>query len=108
MQNIFKKLGIFVENKRILIIILGLVLVAVSIFGSLHLNTAFGTSTFVDANSQVYKDYERFSQNFSSDVIVVLMSGDNVSQLMQSENLIAMETVANQMRTEAFKEHLFP
>jgi hydrophobe/amphiphile efflux-3 (HAE3) family protein len=97
MQKIFKKLGIFIENKRILIIILGLVLVAVSIFGALHLTTAFGTSTFVDADSQVYRDYERFSQNFSSDVIVVLVSGEDMSQILQPQNLNAMETVASQM-----------
>ena len=97
MQKIFKKLGTFIENKRIIIIILGLIFVAASIFGALHLTTAFGTSTFVDTDSQVYRDYERFSQNFSSDVIVVLLSAENVSQLLQSQNMNAMETVADQM-----------
>ena len=87
MRQFFRKLGIFIENKRTFIIIAGLLLVAASILGALQLTTAFGTSTFVDADSHVYKDYERFSEDFSSDVIVVLLRGENVSQLLQTENL---------------------
>ncbi len=97
MQHFFKKLGIFIQNKRLYIIIIGLVLIAVSIFSAMHLSTAFGTSTLVDTNSQVYKDYEKFTQSFSCDVIVVLVTGDNVSQLLQLDNLKAMETIENQM-----------
>ena len=99
MHNFFKKLGIFIENRRLLILIVGLILVAVSVLGALRLSTAFGTSTFVDTNSQVYKDYEKFTQHFSSDVIVVLVSGDNVAQLLEPENMNAMEAIANQMST---------
>jgi hydrophobe/amphiphile efflux-3 (HAE3) family protein len=97
MHNFFKKLGIIIENRQLLIIIVGLILIAASVFGALRLTTAFGTSTFVDTNSQVYKDYDKFNQHFSSDVIVVLVSGDNISQLLQPENMNAMETIENQM-----------
>jgi len=97
MHNFFKRLGIFIENKRLLIIIIGLILIAVSILGAMQLTTAFGTSTLVDTNSQVYKDYDRFTQSFSCDVIVVLVSGDSLSQLLQPENMAAMETIVNQM-----------
>ncbi|MBN1189487.1 MAG: RND family transporter [Dehalococcoidales bacterium] len=97
MQRFFKKLGIFIENRRLPIIIVSLILVAAAIFGALQLTTAFGTSTFVDTNSQVYKDYEKFTHNFSCDVIVVLVSGDDISQLLQPENLNVMENIANQM-----------
>jgi uncharacterized protein len=99
MHNFFKKLGIIIENRRIFVIIVGLVLIAASVFGALRLTTAFGTSTFVDSNSQVSRDYDKFTQHFSSDVIVVLVSGDNLSQLLQPENMKAMETVGNQMGT---------
>jgi hydrophobe/amphiphile efflux-3 (HAE3) family protein len=96
-QRFFKKLGIFIENRRLIIIIVGLILIAASVFGAMRLTMAFDNSTFVDTNSQVYKDYDRFTQNFSCDVIVVLVSGDNMSQLLQPENLNAMETFSNQM-----------
>lgn len=97
MQRFFRKLGIFIENRRLIIIIVGLAFIAASILGALRLATAFGTSTFVDSNSQVYKDFAKFNQYFSSDAVVVLVKGDNISQLLQIANLNAMDTVANQM-----------
>jgi uncharacterized protein len=97
MHNFFNKLGTFIKNKRLIIIIIGLILIAVSVFGALGLTTSFGTSTFVDTNSQVSKDYEKFTQHFSSDVIVVLVSGDSASQLLQPENMNAMEAITKQM-----------
>jgi hydrophobe/amphiphile efflux-3 (HAE3) family protein len=97
MRNFFKKLGIFIENRLLFIIIVGLILTAISVFSALGLTTAFGTSTFVDTNSQVYKDFDKFQQHFSSDVIVILISGDSLSQLLQPENMNAMEAVVNQM-----------
>jgi uncharacterized protein len=97
MHNFFRKLGTLIKNRRLLIIIVGLVLIAASLVSALRLTTAFGTSTFVDTNSQVFKDYDQFTQHFSSDVVVVLVSGDNLSQLLQPENMSAMETVSQQM-----------
>ena len=97
MQGFFKKLGIFIENRRLLIVIVGLLLIVTSIFGATRLTTAFDNSTFVEPSSQVYKDYEKFTQYFSSDVIVVVLSGNNLSQLLQPTNLNAMETMENQM-----------
>ncbi len=97
MERFFRKLGLFIENKRVVVIIISLLLIAGSIFGALRLTTAFGTSTFVETNSKVYKDYDKFTKDFSSDVIVVLVSGDNTSQLLQPENMNAMESIANQM-----------
>jgi uncharacterized protein len=70
MHNFFKKLGKIIENRRLLIIIVILILMAASIFGATRLTTAFGTGTFVNTNSQVYKDYDKFQQHFSSDLIV--------------------------------------
>ncbi len=99
MQRIFKRLGTFIENRRLFVIVAGLVLIAASVFGALQLTTAFGTSTFVDANSQVYKDYAKFTRYFSSDVVVVLLRGDGTSQLLQPDNMNAMETVASKMST---------
>jgi predicted RND superfamily exporter protein len=97
MHNFFKKLGIFIENKRLFVIIVGLILIAASVFGATRLNTGFDNSTFVNPNSQVYKDYSKFTKYFSSDVVVVLVSGDNTSQLLQPGNLHAMEVIEKQM-----------
>ncbi len=97
MHNFFKKLGIFIRNRRLLIIVIGALLIVASIFGALRLTLAFGTGTFVNPNSQVYKDYEKFNQHFSSEVVVVLLSGDNIAQLLLPENMNAMEAVTEQI-----------
>lgn len=99
MHNFFKKLGVFIENRRLYIAIVGLILIAVSVFGATRLTMVFDNSTFVNHNSQVYQDYDRFSRYFSSDVVVVLVSGEDTSQLLQSGNLKAMEIIENQIGT---------
>jgi uncharacterized protein len=99
MHDFFRKLGIFIRNKRLLIIIIGAVLVIAAILGALRLSLAFGTGTFVSTDSQVFKDYEKFNQHFSSDVVVVLLSADNISQILVPENMNAMEAVTKQMST---------
>ena len=87
----------FIEKRRIPIIIACAVLGVAAVFGALLLQMSFGTSTFIDNESQEYIDYERFTQSFSCDVIIVLVQGDDVSQVLQTDNLAAMETVSNQM-----------
>lgn len=97
MNSFFKKLGKYIENKRLFITIIAVILIAVSALGATKLAVAFDNSTFVSSNSQVYKDYDKFTKYFSSDVIVVLVSGENTSQLLQSKNLSSMETIENQL-----------
>jgi hypothetical protein len=97
MERFFRRLGLLIVNRRGLIIIVGLILIAVSLFGVMRLAISTGADTWVSPDSQVYKDYERFNTHFSSDVIVVMVTGDNLSQLLQPENLKAMATVESQM-----------
>ena len=97
MERFFRKLGFFIANRRGIIIIVGLILVVASLFGAMRLAIATGADTWVSPDSQVYKDFERFNSHFSSDVIVVMVTGDNMSQLLQPENLKAMATVESQM-----------
>ena len=97
MERFFRKLGSFIANRRGIIIVVGLILIAVSLFGAMRLAIATGADTWVSPDSQKYKDFERFNTHFSSDVIVVMVSGDNLSQLLQPDNLKAMATVENRM-----------
>ena len=98
-MNIFKRLGLFIENKRLWIVIAGLLLIAVAIVGATRLTQETGTKTFISPSSQVYKDYIRFNQHFSSDTVVVILTGENTTQLLQSQNLEAMENVEVEMST---------
>lgn len=97
MTNFFGRLGIFIENKRLLVIIVGLALIGPAIFGAMQLEMETGNETFVSTDSQVYKEYDRFNKHFSSEVIAVLLTGDDLAQLLRTENVKAMETIENRM-----------
>jgi hydrophobe/amphiphile efflux-3 (HAE3) family protein len=97
MERFFRRLGLVIANRRRLIIIIGLLLVVASLFGAIRLTIDTGASTWVSPNSKEYKDFERLNKHFSNDVIVVMVTGDSLSQLILPENLKAMATVENQM-----------
>ena len=97
MERFFQKLGMFIENKRLVVIIIGLMLMVASLFGAMQLTMDTGTETLISTDSQVYKDYDRFNQHFGSSVIVVLVTGDDITQLLEPDNLKAMETIENQI-----------
>ncbi len=97
MERFFRRLGLLIENKRRVIIIVGLILIAVSLFGAARTTLATGTETWVSTDSQAYKDYERFSQHFGGSAVVVIVTGDSMAQLLQADNLMAMEAVETQM-----------
>jgi hydrophobe/amphiphile efflux-3 (HAE3) family protein len=97
MKRIFKRIGIFIENKRLLLIILGFVLIIPAAFGSMHLKMETGFSTFISEDSPEYQDYERFTNQFSDNVLAVLITSDDITQLLDPVNLAAMEAIENEM-----------
>lgn len=99
MERFFRRLGILIVSRRPIIIMVGLILIVASLFGAMRITMASGTGTFLSTESQIYKDYERFNENFGSSAIVVMVTGDNMSQLLQVDNMKAMETVETQMGT---------
>jgi hydrophobe/amphiphile efflux-3 (HAE3) family protein len=97
MKNVFRKLGVFIENKRLLLIILGFILIIPAIFGATQLKMETGTTTFISSNSPEYQVYARFNSHFSSNVLVVLLTGDNLSKLLDPTNLAAMDSIQEEM-----------
>ena len=97
MERFFRSLGVFIANRRGIIIIVGLLLMVASLFGAMRLTISTGTDTWVSPNSQEYKDFERLNSHFSNDIIVVMVTGDSLSQLLLPQNLQAMATVENRM-----------
>jgi len=97
MERFFRRLGLFIVNRRGVIIIVALVLIAVTGFGATRLTIATGTETWVSTNSQTYKDFQRFSEHFGGSQIVVMVTGDSISQLLQPENIKAMGNVESRL-----------
>jgi hydrophobe/amphiphile efflux-3 (HAE3) family protein len=96
-ERFFQRLVLFIETKRRVIIIVGLILIAVSLFGATQITMATGTETFLSTDSQTYRDYAGFNEHFGSSVIVVMLTGENMDQLLQPANLEAMDKVETQM-----------
>ena len=101
MKQIFKRLGIFIETKRILLIILGFVLIIPAVLGMQHLKMETGTATFISSNSPEYQVYERFNNHFSSNVLAILLTGDDLTKLLDPANLAAMDSIQEEMGKHA-------
>ncbi|MFA5375325.1 MAG: hydrophobe/amphiphile efflux-3 (HAE3) family transporter [Dehalococcoidia bacterium] len=97
MKRIFRRLGVFIENKRLLLIILGFVLIIPATLGAMQLKMETGFSTFISEDSPEYQDYEKFTSHFSDNVLAVLITGVDITNLLDPVNLAAMETIENEM-----------
>ena len=97
MKRIFRRLGIFIENKRLILIILGFVLIIPAIFGAQHLKMETGFSTFISEDSPEYQDYTRFNDHFSSNVLAILITSDDLAKLLDPANLAAMDSIQEEL-----------
>ena len=97
MTPLFRRLGLFIENRRLWILVACAVLILGAFAGATRLTMASGFETFISPGSQTYKDYERFNQNFSSDVVVTIVTGDSLPQLLKAGNLQATKDIEQRM-----------
>lgn len=92
-KQVFRRLGKLIETKHLIFLILGIVLIVPSIIGLTQIKMKSGFDTYVSSDSQAYKDMQKFNQHFSGDVVVVMVTGDNLNQLLQPANIAAMDYV---------------
>ncbi len=79
-KNIFEKLGIFIEDNTIPILLITFLFVIISFQGAQYIGMASGTDTFVDKNSQLYQDFDHLYQNlFGTESIVIMVEGSDVT-----------------------------
>ncbi|GBE57568.1 putative membrane protein YdgH [bacterium BMS3Abin01] len=97
MKQVFRRLGIFIENQHVLVVVVCFLLVIPAIWGARQIEMSSGTETFVSTDSEFYRDFTRFSDSFSGEVIVVMIKGDNLPALVGDGNLAAMEDVQRQL-----------
>lgn len=99
--QVFRKLGQVIEKRHLIFLILSLVLLVPTIIAaSLGIEMKTGFDTFVSSDSQAYKDLNRYNEYFSSDAIVVLITGDNLIQLLEPENIAAMDFIEESMTSD--------
>ncbi|MEZ5336328.1 MAG: hypothetical protein R2741_14420 [Methanolobus sp.] len=79
-KNFFEKLGVFVEDNTVPIVLIALLLIIISFQGAQLIGMASGTDTFVDKNSKLYQDYDHLYLNyFGTESIVVMVEGSDVT-----------------------------
>jgi hydrophobe/amphiphile efflux-3 (HAE3) family protein len=99
-KQIFRSLGSVIEKRHLIFLILGLVLIVPSIIAATQVEMKTGFDTYVSSDSQAYKDMQKFNQYFSSDVIIVMITGDDLNQLLQPSNIAAMDYVEQKASEE--------
>ena len=100
-QKVFRRLGEVIEKSHLIFLILSLVLLVPTIIAAafgIEMKTGF--ETFVSSDSQAYKDLNKFNEHFSSDAIVVLITGDNLVKLLEPENIAAMDMIEESMLSD--------
>ncbi|MEA1985180.1 MAG: RND family transporter [Euryarchaeota archaeon] len=94
-KNMFEKLGIFIENNAIPILIIALLLIFVAIGGAQQIEMKSGTDTFVEKTSQLYQDYDHLYLNlFGKESVVVIVEGNDVRNAGVLEAIDRLEQMA--------------
>jgi hydrophobe/amphiphile efflux-3 (HAE3) family protein len=79
-KNIFERLGVFVEENTVPIVLIALLFIIISFQGAQLIGMASGTDTFVDKNSKLYQDYDHLFLNlFGTESIVIMVEGSDVT-----------------------------
>ncbi len=97
MNKFFSRLGHFIEDKRILVLVISLVLLLGAMAGAAHLGWATGLETMVSTDSQVYQEYQEFNSYFGSETLIVLVKGDALEQLTDLGNIQATDGIEQEM-----------
>ncbi|PPD59200.1 efflux RND transporter permease subunit [Dehalogenimonas etheniformans] len=97
MDAFFKGLGRFIEEKRALVIIASVILLAGAMFGATRLTWATGMETMVNTDSQVYRDYQEFNDYFGADTVIVLTRADGLTELVNLGNVSQVDAIEQQL-----------
>ena len=99
-KHVFRRLGHVIEKRHLIFLILGLVLIVPSIIAATQVQMKAGFDTYVSSDSQAYKDMQKFDQYFSSDAIVIMITGGDLNQLLQPANIAAMSYIEENVSKE--------
>jgi len=79
-NDIFERIGVFVEKNTIPILVVAVILILISFSGAKQIEMASGTETFVEKESRLYQDFDLlYQQYFGTDAIVVMVEGGDIA-----------------------------
>ncbi|KTB48934.1 The (Largely Archaeal Putative) Hydrophobe/Amphiphile Efflux-3 (HAE3) Family [Dehalogenimonas alkenigignens] len=101
MNGFFRKLGLFIEVKRGLVIAASVLLLLAALVGASRLSFATGIETMISTDSQVYRDYQEFNKNFGAETVIILARAEGLANLVDLDNLTAVDSIEQQLSKEA-------
>lgn len=100
MKNVFGKLGNLIAKRYSIISIICLLLIIPAIFGASQVENKGGTETIASHDTREYKDYKRLTGQFSENVLYLFLRADSTEQLIQRDNILALEDFERQMSAQ--------
>ena len=97
MNNIFNRIGRFIEDKRRAVLIARVVLILGAFGGSARLGWATGLDTMASPDSHTYMDYQEFNRYFGNETFIVLVKGSSTVDLVKLNNIKLIDTIEQQM-----------
>jgi hypothetical protein len=96
-SHIFMRMGSFIERWPALSLGLAILLLVAAIFGMQRLVFASGLETLVSTDSELYQSFQRYSEDFGGDPVIVVISSDGLDHIVQRANLEAMAELSRQL-----------
>ena len=98
MSHIFERIGSLVGRKPGLLIVLSVLLLLPAFYGAGQIEMMTGLDTFVSSDTEMYRDYELYADNFATGESVMMMLSGDVSTV---DTLKAEQRLADYMMNDS-------
>ena len=98
MNRFFNRLGHIIENKYIWVLVIAGLLVVSAFYGMTRIKMESGMGSFLPADNPVQIDYEKFTDDFGDEQVIVLLSADSIEELLSAQNLQAMKDIEDDVQ----------
>jgi len=97
MLSLFAIIGKFIARRYRWVLLISLAFIFIAGLASSRVEFAAGLETFLSKDSKVYQDYDRFSRNFGTDVVAVMVKGEGLGQILTPQNVHAMAAIEEEI-----------
>ncbi len=96
-KNVFRSIGAFTRSKFVLVLVLALLIMVAAVAGASRMEMETGIEVFISPDDPTYEDFDSFNKNFGSDMIMVMIEGEGLTNILTPDNVAAMELVENRI-----------
>ncbi|MBZ3935694.1 efflux RND transporter permease subunit [Methanimicrococcus blatticola] len=78
LSSLFEKMGKFADSNRWLVFVGFIVLILIAFYGASSITMYSGMDTYIEKDSKMYQDLDKYNSMFSSENVVIMVEGANV------------------------------